>query len=165
MEWVDVPNDACSTWRTLQLIGDRWTMLVLRDLFNGVRRFDDFQRHLGVARDVLTRRLSGLVDAGLVSREPYREQGQRARHEYRLTKAGKDLRPVLVALMEWGDRWLPAEAGPALVLSHQDCGEPVGVKIVCRAGHDAGRELVMHPGPGARAAGSAGPEPAVDAVS
>ena len=89
--------------RTAEVVGDGWTVLVLRDLFNGVRRFDDLAAHLGIARNVLTRRLAALVEEGIVERVPYREPGARERHEYRLTAAGRDLRPVLLAMLAWGD--------------------------------------------------------------
>src|SRR6202000_1970364 len=102
-------TDACSIARTLALIGDRWTLLVLRDLANGVRRFDDLAEHLGVARNVLSRRLAALLDAALVSKRAYQEAGARQRHEYRMTGAGRDLVPILLAFMGWGDRHL---AGP-----------------------------------------------------
>jgi DNA-binding HxlR family transcriptional regulator len=152
MEWLDYDGDACSAARALQVLGDRWTMLVLREIFNGVRRFDDISGHLGVARDVLTRRLTTLVDEGVLARVPYREPGSRTRYEYRLTPAGKDLRPILLALMAWGDRHRADAAGAPMSVVHADCGEPVHLALECDAGHrlpiDA--RLEMTPGPGAR---------------
>src|ERR1700712_4671370 len=109
MTWSDYDSATCSIARTAQLLGDRWTVLVVRDLFNGVRRFDELQSHLGVARDILTKRLALLVDEDLVERRAYRIAGERARHEYALTPAGRELRTVLVALMDWGDQH---RAGP-----------------------------------------------------
>jgi DNA-binding HxlR family transcriptional regulator len=152
MEWLDYDGDACSAARALQVLGDRWTMLVLREVFNGVRRFDDISGHIGVARDVLTRRLNTLVDEGVLVRVPYREPGSRTRYEYRLSQAGKDLRPVLLALMAWGDRHRAGAAGVPVSVVHPDCGEPVHLALDCEAGHhlpiDA--RLGMVPGPGAQ---------------
>jgi DNA-binding HxlR family transcriptional regulator len=121
--------------RTAALVGDAWTVLVLRDLFNGIRRFDDLAAHLGIARNVLTRRLTHLTDAGLVDRVPYREPGRRERHEYRLTPAGRDLRPVILAMLEYGDRHLAGSDGPPMRVEHAGCGEPVHVEIRCAEGH------------------------------
>jgi DNA-binding HxlR family transcriptional regulator len=146
--------------RTVGVLGDRWTLLVLRDVFNGVRRFDDLSRHLGVARDVLTKRLAALVDEGILTRRPYQEPGSRTRYEYRLTQAGIDLRPVLIALTEWGDRYRASPEGIPLALTHEECGEPVRVRVECAAGHEIGSRTRLHldPGPGAhhRASSTAG---------
>src|ERR1700753_3090723 len=94
-------SDTCSIARTLALIGDRWTLLVLRDVANGVRRFDDLVSHLGVARNVLSRRPAALSEAGLVVRSAYRAEGARERHEYQLSKAGRELVPILLTIMAW----------------------------------------------------------------
>ena len=102
--------DACSIARTLELVGEKWSLLVLREVFSGVRRFDDLRRRTGAPRQVLSARLGTLVDAGLLRRHPYQEPGQRTRDEYRLTTAGMDLYPVLVALLRWGDRYLVSPA-------------------------------------------------------
>lgn len=138
---------SCSVQRTLAAIGERWSLLVLREAFYGVRRFEDLQRRLGVARDVLSVRLRRLVDRGILTRVPYRETGRRERFEYRLTPAGKDLYPVLVALMQWGDRHLERPAGPTVALRHREgsCGAPVRVELVCAAGHRLGgpREVAV----------------------
>jgi DNA-binding HxlR family transcriptional regulator len=144
----------CSIARTLELVGEKWTLLVLRDAFNGVRRFDDLHRRIGAPRQVLSQRLGRLVAAGLLRRVPYREPGQRTRYEYRLTAAGLDLYPVLVALLAWGDRHRPYADGPALELTHRDCGEPIELSLRCQAGHEltSAREVRPRPGLGARAA-------------
>jgi DNA-binding HxlR family transcriptional regulator len=141
--------------RTASVIGDGWTVLVLRDLFNGVRRFDDLATHLGVARNVLTRRLAALAEAGVVTREPYREPGARVRHEYRLTEAGRDLRPVLLAMAGWGDAHRAGAEGPPVVVEHSGCGAPVHVELRCADDHRIGTDSRVRsvPGPGARAAG------------
>ena len=105
-------SDACSIARTLALVGDRWTLLVLRDVANGVGRFDELAGHLGVARNVLSGRLARLAQAGLVERSAYRELGARERHEYRLSGPGRELIPILLAFMAWGDRNLAGPEGP-----------------------------------------------------
>lgn len=151
MDFRDTDSTVCSVARTAALVGDAWTVLVLRDLFNGIRRFDDLAGHLGVARNVLTRRLGALVDAGLVERTPYREPGARERHEYRLTAAGRDLRPVVLAMLAFGDRHLAGPEGPPMRVEHVDCGEPVHVEVRCAAGHvvEPGTRLRTVPGPAA----------------
>jgi len=143
---------ACSIARTMSLVGQPWTLLVLRDLFNGVRRFDELADHLGIARNVLTRRLAGLVDDGLVEKVSYREPGQRARNEYRLTQAGWDLRPILLAVMAYGDNHLAGPEGPPLLLEHAGCGGQVVVRVECANGHPINPSDRLHalPGPGAR---------------
>ena len=151
VEWMDVDPDLCSVSRSLEILQDRWTILVLREIFNGVRRFDDISEHIGVSRSVLARRLAALVEDGVLERRPYREPGERARHEYRLTEMGRDLLPVLIALVTFGDKHLAAAGGPPTVLTHRDCGERVSAGIVCAAGHHvSGREIRMEPGPGLR---------------
>jgi DNA-binding HxlR family transcriptional regulator len=152
MKWVDYDSRACSVWRTVQVLGDRWTMLVLRDIFNGIRRFADLGQHLGIARDVLAKRLAVLVEEGLVRRVPYQEPGARTRYEYRLTDAGRELRPVLLALLEWGDKYRSDPDGPPAQLFHADCGAPVSVHVTCAEGHEIGprTHLTAKPGPGSR---------------
>jgi DNA-binding HxlR family transcriptional regulator len=141
-------NQVCSIARALETIGDRWTMLVIRDAFLGVRRFEDFQRDLGVARNILTDRLTRLVDDGVLERRRYREKPER--FEYRLTEKGADLWPVLVSLMKWGDRHA-APAGPPMLILHRDCGGEVDARFRCRAcGADVdARSAEARPGPGA----------------
>ncbi|MFR9804033.1 winged helix-turn-helix transcriptional regulator [Pseudonocardia sp. RS010] len=150
--WTEFDSASCSVARTAALIGDAWTVLVLRDMFNGVRRFDDLAGHLGIARNVLARRLAGLVEAGLAEKVPYREPGRRERQEYRLTPAGKDLRTVMTALRDWGDRHLAGEAGQPVVIRHAECGAEVHAELRCEAGHLIGprAKLTSDPGPGAR---------------
>jgi DNA-binding HxlR family transcriptional regulator len=108
---------------------------VLREAFLGVRRFADFQRNLGAPKAVLSERLGTLVAAGILSRVPYQAEGERQRHEYRLTDKGRDLYPTLVALRQWGDRYLDDGQGAPLVMEHRDCGADVGVELTCGAGH------------------------------
>jgi DNA-binding HxlR family transcriptional regulator len=151
-------SDTCSIARTLALVGDRWTLLVLRDVANGVGRFDELAGHLGIARNVLSRRLARLAEAGLVERTAYREPGARERHQYRLSQAGRDLIPVLLAFLAWGDRHLAGPEGPPAVVRHADCGAPVKVSLTCADGHELGDRprVRLEPGPGSRMrAGSA----------
>jgi DNA-binding HxlR family transcriptional regulator len=145
-------SETCSMARTLALIGDRWTLLVLRDVVNGVGRFDDLAGHLGVARNILSGRLARLEQAGLVERTAYREPGARERHAYRLTGPGRELVPILLAFMDWGDRHLAGPEGPPAVVRHAGCGAPVKVSLSCADGHELGPRprLTWEPGPGSQ---------------
>jgi DNA-binding HxlR family transcriptional regulator len=145
-------SENCSIRRTLDVVGEKWTLLVLRESFYGTRRFDDFARALGCARNILSTRLATLVEEELLERRPYREPGHRTRVEYRLTEKGHELFPVLVALLQWGDRWEGDPEGPAVELRHRDCGELVGVTLGCAAGHGrlTARDVEPVPGAGAR---------------
>ena len=142
-------GQTCSIARTLELVGERWTLLILRDAFLGVRRFDDFQRSLGVARNVLNTRLQRLVESGLLERRRYQERPPR--HEYVLTERGLELWPAIVALMQWGDRHLAGDEGPPLLLEHRGCGGGVTAQRTCeRCGAELGpRDVRALPGPGA----------------
>ena len=141
----------CSIARTLGVVGEKWTLLVLREAFYGVRRFDDFHAALGCARNLLSARLKTLVANGLLERRAYRDDRGRRRYEYRLTEKGLDVFPALVALMAWGDRWAADDTGPAVMLEHRDCGERVSVQLRCDAGHAplGARHTRPVPGPGA----------------
>lgn len=112
----------CSIAATLSVIGDRWTLLILRDIFRGVRRFTQLREDLGIAKNILSDRLQKLVDAGVLETAEYQQRP--VRHEYRLTAKGQDLSPSLVALMHWGDRWY-ADDVPPTVLVHDECGTPL----------------------------------------
>jgi DNA-binding HxlR family transcriptional regulator len=118
-----------SIQRALDIVGDRWTILILRNVFRGLHRFDDLRRDLAISRPVLADRLARLVDAGVLERRPY--QDRPVRHEYRLTPMGLELSPILVALMRWGDTWLAGADGPAVVLVHGECGHPLDQALVC----------------------------------
>jgi DNA-binding HxlR family transcriptional regulator len=118
----------CSVARTLEHIGERWSVMILRDAFYGVRRFDDFQASLGIARNILTKRLGGLVEAGIMRKDRY--QDRPPRYEYRLTEKGRDLVPILTALLAWGDKW-EAEAIPPVRLIHTECGHEMHHEAVC----------------------------------
>jgi DNA-binding HxlR family transcriptional regulator len=148
---LDYDTANCAIGAAVGVLGERPTFLVLREAFNGVRRFDDMQRRTGMPRQVLSQRLARLVAEGLLRRVPYQESGQRSRDEYRLTDKGLDLYPVLVALMEWGDRYEGGADGPPVLLRHRDCGEPVRLQLTCEAGHilESAREVNPVPGPAA----------------
>ena len=149
---LDYDSANCAIGAAVAVIGERPTFLVLREAFNGVRRFDDMRRRTGMPRQVLADRLARLVREGLLRKAPYRDSGQRGRYEYRLTDKGLDLYPVLVALMQWGDQHAAGPAGPPVLLQHRDCGEPVQLQLSCRAGHllESARDVTPVPGPGAR---------------
>jgi DNA-binding HxlR family transcriptional regulator len=127
--------ERCTIGKALELLSTRSALLIMREAFYGTTRFDDFAERVGISEPVAAARLRELVEQGLLEREDYREPGQRTRQQYRLTPMGADLFPVLVALMEWGDRWLDDRGGP-IELFHRDCGEPVTVSLQCAAGHD-----------------------------
>ena len=151
--WIlDYDEANCTIGAAVATIGEKWTFLILREAFSGVRRFADMRRRTQAPRQVLSDRLARLVADGLLRKVPYQEEGQRHRLEYRLTDKAMDLYPVLVALMEWGDKYAAASAGPATVLTHRDCGEPVRLRLTCAAGHALGsaRDVTPVPGPGAR---------------
>ncbi len=149
---LDYDTANCAIGAAVGILGERPTFLVLREAFNGVRRFDDMQRRTGMPRQVLSQRLARLVAEGLLRKVRYQESGQRSRDEYRLTDKGLDLYPVLVALMEWGDRYASGADGPPVLLRHRDCGEPVRLQLTCAAGHvlESAREVAPVPGPAAR---------------
>lgn len=143
--WSDGWDRArCSVAGTLAVIGEKWSLLVLREAFLGVRRFAEFERNLGAPKAVLTGRLGTLVEQGILDRVPYRAEGARVRHEYRLTDKGRDLYPTLVALMTWGDRYLVEDAPPPLALHHRECGAAVHLQLVCEDGHHVGGPREVH---------------------
>jgi DNA-binding HxlR family transcriptional regulator len=119
----------CSIAAAMDILGERWTFLILREAFYGVRRFSDMQRNLGIARNILSTRLQTLVNAGIFERRLYHEEPER--YEYRLTEAGRDLYPSIVALMRWGDEHLAGELGPPVVLRHNLCGHEADPVLVC----------------------------------
>ena len=125
----------CSIKRTLDVIGEKWTLLVLREAFYGARRFEQFLANVGCARTLLSERLATLVEHGVLQREPYREAGQRERHQYLLTAKGHDLFAALVVLMHWGDRWEAGPQGGPVVVRHRECDQPVHVELRCAHDH------------------------------
>lgn len=140
---------ACSIARTLDVIGEPWSPLVLRDVWAGVNRFDQIQADLGISRKVLTERLNHLVEHGILERKPY---DARPRFEYRLTEKGADLVEMLMVMVRWGDRWLAGEAGPPVLYRHHACGQVGHVEPRCSACGQPMRadDIDLLPGPGAR---------------
>ena len=148
MRNTSLANVRCSVARTVDVIGEWWTPLIVRDAFYGLRRFDDFQRSLGIARNVLSRRLDRLVTAGIMERQRYEERPPR--DEYLLTEKGRDLFPIIASLMAWGDRWNAGEAGPPLLLVHA-CGKAGTLRATCdQCGEPMSLANIQPvPGPGA----------------
>lgn len=141
----------CSIGRSLELVGEWWTPLIVRDLYLGLNRFDDIAENLGISRNLLTRRLDALVEHGIVERRAYRERPPR--HEYHLTAAGHELVPVLMALMAWGDKWATPPGGPPMRLVHRDCDAQFTPQVCCSACGEPidDSAVASHAGPGAAA--------------
>jgi DNA-binding HxlR family transcriptional regulator len=145
----DYDNQTCSIAGALEVVGERWSLLIVRDVFLGLRRFDEIQADLGIARNVLQTRLTRLLDHGVLERRLYRERPPR--YEYRLTDKGLDLWPTVVALMKWGDRYAAPAAGPPVLLEHLRCGGAVDEHRVCETcgARLSVRDVRAIPGPGA----------------
>jgi DNA-binding HxlR family transcriptional regulator len=144
----DYPGQICSIAKSLEVIGERWSLLIVRDVMNGNRRFGELQRSLGIARNVLSARLQRLVDEGILERRAYQESPPR--HEYFLTEKGLDLWPSLIALLGWGDRHSTGAEGPPMLIVHKDCGGKISDRGICE---DCGqvlnaRDAAQVPGPG-----------------
>jgi DNA-binding HxlR family transcriptional regulator len=152
MRWRDIGDMTCSIARALSVVGDRWTLLILRDAFLRTRRFDAFQASLGITRHRLADRLQKLVDNGILERVAYQDSPRR--YEYKLTEKGVDLYPVVVSLTRWGDRWMAGKDGPPLELVHRACGHTITPTLVCPDCQQAigARDMTAQPGPALRAA-------------
>ncbi len=138
----------CSVDKALQVVHTRSAFLILREAYYGATRFDEFTERARLSDPVTSGRLRELVAAGLMVREPYQEPGQRTRDRYRLTEMGAELLPVVVALMQWGDRWLQEDGAP-VALRHSGCGAPVSAELRCASGHAVGPgDLDLVEGPG-----------------
>lgn len=149
MQRTKFSDQHCSVARTLDIIGEWWTPLILRDIFYGVRRFESLLKQLGISRKILTERLQRLVDADILKKVPYQQNP--LREEYRLTAKGLDLVPVLLAIMRWGDRWLTEEGQIPVEFVHKGCGQVTIPTVVCDkcGGELTARNLQPQPGPGA----------------
>src|ERR1700756_1270493 len=150
MKWEALEEEACSLARTIGVIGDRWTLLILRECFLRPRRFEGFQSALGITRHLLAERLKKLVRTGVLRRIPHQESPKR--HEYILTQKGLDLYPIMMAIVHWGDTHMVDERGRPLLHEHKNCGklfDPVMVCSECGEPLQA-KEVVTHPGPGAQ---------------
>ncbi|MCA0200182.1 MAG: helix-turn-helix transcriptional regulator [Proteobacteria bacterium] len=131
MGWAKVAETVCPSARTLAVVGDRWTMLILRELFLGVKRFEEFQVQTGMSSNLLSTRLKRLEADGIIARRLYSKRP--ARHEYRLTEKGLDLYPLMLSLKAWGEKWggLKRGAAPALSIVHKTCGHETGFQLRC----------------------------------
>jgi DNA-binding HxlR family transcriptional regulator len=129
MKWNALADEPCSVARSVAVIGDRWTLMILRDLFLGVRRFEDFERRLSISRSIIAERLKRLTDEGVLKKVAY--QDRPVRHEYRLTDKGLALHPVIMAVVHWGDTWYAGEAGPPLLHRHKACGCDFAPVMTC----------------------------------
>lgn len=129
MKWDEIGEQPCSIARALSIVGDRWTLLVLRNAFMGMRRFDDFQQQLGVIRHVLADRLKRLVEHEILEKRPYIERQQR--FEYCLTEKGLELYPVLMSMVTWADKWMDDGTGKPMQLMHKQCGKVFTAITVC----------------------------------
>ncbi len=149
MRWQSLDREPCSLARTLAVVGDRWTLLVLRDAFVGIRRFDDFERSLRIARRVLSERLALLVEEGILRKQAYQEKP--TRYEYRLTEKGFALYPALISLVHWGDRFYAGDKGPPILHTHLACGHDFRSMLTCSECGEAldARGVKIRPGPGA----------------
>jgi DNA-binding HxlR family transcriptional regulator len=140
MKHSELLEENCAIARSSGVVGERWVWVILRQAFNGARRFEDFHRGVGLARNVLTDRLNWLVDHGVLERRPYAQHAVRDLNEYRLTDKGRALFPVYTALMQWGNRWTDLPAPPVELL-HKPCGHRVGVRVVCS---ECGQDIDIH---------------------
>ena len=149
MKWGSLEDEQCSVARTVAVIGDRWTLLVLRECFLRVRRFEDFEARLGVTRHVLADRLKKLVRYGVLRRVPYQDRPKR--HEYLLTQKGLDLYPIIMAIVHWGDIHMADERGRPLLHQHKSCGKTFDPVMTCsECGEKLSAKAVhVHAGPGA----------------
>jgi DNA-binding HxlR family transcriptional regulator len=152
----DYPDQVCSIARALEVVGERWTLLILRDAVLGITRFEEFQESLGIASNVLTNRLKLLCDQQVLDRVPDPERP--GRPKYVLTAKGRELAPALIVLMKWGDRHYPTDGGPPRLTLHAGCGGTIGPDLHCdRCGnHAAAGEIELLPGPGAARPSRAG---------
>lgn len=147
----------CSIARSLQVLGEKWTLLIVREAFAGSTRFEQFHSVLGCPRNLLSERLRKLVDEGILEPADYRESGSRSRKEYHLTSRGRELLPILLALREWGDRHQADPAGAPAINRHVGCGEEVHLAVICAAGHvvTSSQDVEAVRGPGALLASEA----------
>ncbi|MCX5264802.1 helix-turn-helix domain-containing protein [Streptomyces sp. NBC_00199] len=148
---LDRDTSNCSIARTLEIVGEKWTILILREVWYGSSRFTDFERVLGCPRNLLATRLRMLVDEGILATETYKEPGARSRPKYVITPKGMDLVPAVMGLLQWGDRYRADPEGPAVEARHRGCGAPVHARIRCGEDHPVRPEDIESvPGPGFR---------------
>ncbi|GAA5180995.1 helix-turn-helix domain-containing protein [Acinetobacter kookii] len=134
MKWDEIGTQPCSIARTLSVIGDRWTLLILRNAFLGTRRFESFQQNLGITRHVLSERLKRLVEHGILKKMPYVERQER--YEYHLTEKGLALYPILMSMAHWADQWMNEGLGQPMQYMHKSCGHKITPRLVCSECHE-----------------------------
>jgi DNA-binding HxlR family transcriptional regulator len=148
---LDRDTSNCSIARTLEVVGEKWTILILREVYYGSSRFGDFERVLGCPRNLLAARLKMLVEEGILATETYKEPGSRSRPKYVITPKGMDLVPAVMGLLQWGDRYRADPEGPAMVSRHRGCGAHVDAQIRCERGHTVeAKDIENIPGPAFR---------------
>ena len=152
MRWADIGEDICSVSRSLSIVGDKWTLLIIRSAFMGTRKFSDFQSEIGMTRHRLSDRLTKLVDYGVFEKVEY--QNNPVRYEYRLTERGKELYPIIMSLVKWGDKWMAGKAGKPMEYIHNKCGNKVMPTLTCPecAEEIDPRDMTVMPGPAIKAA-------------
>lgn len=148
MKWQELNTLPCSLARTLSVVGDRWTLLILRNAFMRTRRFDDFYSQLGITKHVLSDRLKKLVNEGVLEKKAYQEKPMR--YEYRLTEKGLDLYPIIMSMVAWGDKWMDEGKGAPMLYLHKSCNHQTSPKLACsHCGDDINpRDMMPMPGPG-----------------
>jgi DNA-binding HxlR family transcriptional regulator len=148
---LDRDTSNCSIARTLEVVGEKWTILILREVWYGSSRFSDFERVLGCPRNLLAARLRMLVEEGILTTETYKEPGSRSRPKYVITPKGMDLVPAVMGLLQWGDRYRADPEGPAVLARHRECGAHVDAQIRCERGHAVqAKDIESVPGPAFR---------------
>mgnify|MGYP000565370467 CR=1 FL=1 len=152
MRWADIGDEVCSVSRSLSVVGDKWTLLIIRSAFLGTRRFSDFQSEIGMTRHRLSDRLNKLVEEQVFDKVEY--QNNPVRYEYRLSERGKELYPIIISLVKWGDKWLAGEDGKPMEYIHNTCGNKVMPTLTCPACTEEinPRDMTVLPGPAIKAA-------------
>lgn len=148
MRWEEIDSQTCSMARGLAIFGDRWTLLIIRDCFRRVRRFSDFQKSLGITKHRLSDRLTRLVEEGILVKTPYDEFSKR--YEYRLTTKGLDLYPILMSVVQWGDKWVADNDGAPVIYTHKTCGNLTQPRYVCDCCNEEiiAKDIEPNAGPG-----------------
>ncbi|NIB43560.1 helix-turn-helix transcriptional regulator [Pseudomaricurvus alkylphenolicus] len=151
MRWADIGEDVCSVSRALSVVGDRWTLLIIRSAFLGARRFSEFQKDIGLTRHRLSDRLNKLVEDQVFEKVQY--QSNPVRYEYRLTDRGKELYPVIMTLVKWGDKWMAGDGGKPMEYEHKSCGNNIMPVLTCPECHEEidPHDMKAMPGPALQA--------------
>ncbi len=149
MRWEELENEPCSIARSLAVFGDRWTLLLLRECFMGVKKFADFQQNLGISKTIISERLKHLIDHGILEKTAYQQNPPR--YKYRLTRKGLDIYPVFLSIARWGDVYYAGDDGVPMIYTHKACGKPMHAVSSCSECGEPldAREVIARPGPGA----------------